>query len=109
MASKNTNGAPQLTEDISISSGLDDGLELDNGTSSLVANLTEEELEKQKREQEYKEELVKIQEDIATLKLVLTDKMKRENELKTLLGYSFVQEIKQDFAESFNQIKTSTA
>lgn len=58
---------------------------------------------------EYKEELIKIQEDIATLKLVLNDKLKRENELKTLLGISFVDEIKQDFAESFNSIKSTTA
>lgn len=51
----------------------------------------------------------KIQEDIATLRLVLNDKLKRENELKQLLGVSFVEEIKQDFAEGINSLKSSTA
>lgn len=50
-----------------------------------------------------------IQEDIATLRLVLNDKIKRENELKTLLGVSVLDEIKQDFAEGFNQIKSTSA
>lgn len=102
-------GVPQLSEDISIGSGLgglDDGIEL-NGGASLVSNPSEEELEKQKRHQEYQEELAKIQEDIATLRLVLNDKLKRETELKNLLGVTFVAEIKQDFAESFSQIKSS--
>jgi hypothetical protein len=40
---------------------------------------------------------------------VLNDKLKRENELKTLMGISFVDEIKQDFSEGFNQIKSFTA
>ena len=35
--------------------------------------------------------------------------MKRENELKTLLGISFVDEIKQDFSEGLNQIKSMSA
>jgi hypothetical protein len=39
----------------------------------------------------------------------LNDKIKRENELKNLLGISFVDEIKQDFAEGFNQIKSTNA
>jgi len=99
-----------LTEDISIGSGLgiDDSIEI-NGTASLVANPTEEELERQKKDQEYKEELSKIQEDISTLRLVLNDKLKRETELKTLLGVTLVAEFKQDFAEGFNQIKSSNA
>jgi hypothetical protein len=71
--------------------------------------LTEEELDKQKLMAEYKEELVKIQEDIVTLKLVLNDKLKRENELKTLLGYSFVDDMKQDINEGINSIKSTTA
>lgn len=100
----NKNGG--LSEDISI--GDDGGIDL-NGRAALVPNLSEEELEKQKRQQEYKEELSKIQEDIATLRLVLNDKLKRENELKALLGVTFVEEIKQDFAEGFNSIKSSTA
>ena len=106
-----TNGkASPVTENISIASGLsnDDGIDL-NGRASLQQNLSEQDAEKQKLMEEYKEELTKIQEDIATLRLVLNDKIKRENELKALLGISFVDEIKHDFAESFNQIKTSQA
>ncbi len=106
-----------------------------NGRATLEQNLSEADLEKQKLMQEYREELTKvfvfyfiflpvltvktlfyfliiwfkIQEDIATLRLVLNDKIKRENELKNLLGISFVDEIKHDFAEGFQQIKSTTA
>lgn len=73
---------------------------------------------------EYREELAKvynlilinffnyffqIQEDIGTLRLVLNDKIKRENELKTLLGISFVDEIKHDLNEGLSSIKSSVA
>jgi len=39
----------------------------------------------------------------------LNDKLKRENELKALLGVTFVDEMKQDFAEGINQIKSTNA
>lgn len=104
---KSAKASPPITEDISIGSGGEESIQL-NG-SSLQQNLTEEDLEKQKLMEEYKEELVKIQEDISTLRLVLNDKLKRENELKTLLGVTFVAEIKQDFAEGINQIKSTNA
>lgn len=108
-----TNGKSQIpvTEDISIGStglGNDDAIDL-NGKGRLTQNITEEELDKQKLMQEYKEELAKIQEDIATLRLVLNDKLKRENELKTLLGVTFVDEIKQDLSEGIYQIKSTSA
>lgn len=100
-----------VTEDISIGSGglgNDDGIDL-NGKGSLQQNLTEEELDKQKLMQEYREELVKIQEDVATLRLVLNDKLKRENELKALLGITFVDEMRQDFNEGINTIRSTNA
>ena len=103
-----SNGRSTLTEDISISSGLEDGIDI-NENSTLKQELSAADLEKLKQQEEYKEELVKIQEDISTLRLVLNDKLKRENELKTLLGITFVHEIKQDFTEGFNQIKSTTA
>ena len=53
--------------------------------------------------------IIQIQEDIATLRLVLNDKLKRENELKQLLGVSFVEEIKHDFTEGINQIRSTSA
>jgi hypothetical protein len=34
--------------------------------------------------------------------------LKREQELKILLGISFVDELKQDFQEGFNSIKQTT-
>ncbi len=39
----------------------------------------------------------------------MNDKLKRESELKTLLGVTFVDEIKQDFTDGLNQIKLSVA
>jgi len=95
-----------VTEDISIGSG-DDGIDL-NEKATLQQNQPVDE-EKQRLMQEYREELTKIQEDINTLRLVLNDKLKRESELKTLLGISFVDEIKQDFSEGFNAIKSTSA
>ncbi len=99
--------AQPVTEDISIG-GIDDGIDIHNG-ATLRPNLTEEELEKQRRQEEYKEELTKIQEDIATLRLVLNDKLKRENELKTLLGISFLTEMKQDLAIGLSTVKNTSA
>jgi len=99
------------TEDIIIDStglGNEDGIDL-NGKASLQQDLTEEELDKQKLMQEYREELAKIQEDIATLKMVLNDKLKREHELKALLGITFVDEMKQDLSEGLNTIKSTNA
>lgn len=99
--------AQPVTEDISIG-GIDDGIDINN-QASLQPNLSEEELEKQRRQEEYKEELTKIQEDIATLRLVLNDKLKRENELKTLLGISFLTEMKNDLANGLTTVKGTSA
>jgi len=112
MASVGSNKSSVLTasttEDIAIG-GIDEGIDMNGRGGKLQPNLSEEDHEKQKKQEEYKEELVKIQEDIATLRLVLNDKLKRENELKTLMGISFVDEIKSDFSEGINQIKSFTA
>jgi hypothetical protein len=91
-----------------LTNGNDEGIDL-NGKASLQQDLTEEELDKQKLMQEYREELAKIQEDIATLKMVLNDKLKREHELKALLGITFVDEMRQDFSEGINTLKSSNA
>lgn len=50
--------AQPVTEDISIG-GIDDGIDMNNG-ATLQPNLSEEELEKQRRQEEYKEELTKV-------------------------------------------------
>lgn len=96
-----------VTEDISIG-GIDEGIDIDS-KATLQPNLSEEELERQKRQDEYKEELAKIQEDIGTLRLVLNDKLKRENELKNLLGISFLTEMKQDLTTGLNTVKSTSA
>lgn len=100
----------------------------------MQPNLSEEEIERQKKQEEYKEELAKvtlfsvnniitnlfnflkssldnfkIQEDIGTLRLVLNDKLKREGELKNLLGITFITEIKNDLSEGLNTVKSTTA
>lgn len=96
-----------VTEDISIG-GIDEGFDIDSN-AKLQPNLSEEEIERQKKQEEYKEELAKIQEDIGTLRLVLNDKLKREGELKNLLGITFITEMKNDLNEGLNTVKSTSA
>ncbi len=77
-----------------------------SASSSTLRPLKEEPTDKDL--EEYRAEYAKIQDDINTLRLVLNEKLKREHELKILLGISFVDELKQDFQEGFNSIKQTT-
>ncbi len=52
---------------------------------------------------------MKIQDEIVTLRQVLGAKLKRENELKTLLGVGFVEDLKQDWNDTVHDIKSSNA
>ena len=52
---------------------------------------------------------MKVQDEIVTLRQVLGAKLKRENELKTLLGVGFVDDLKQDWNETVSDIKSTTA
>ena len=52
---------------------------------------------------------MKVQDEIITLRQVLSAKLKRESELKTLLGIGIVDELKQDWNETVTDIKSSTA
>ena len=52
---------------------------------------------------------MKVQDEIVTLRQVLSVKLKRENELKTLLGVGFVEDLKQDWNETVSDIKSTTA
>lgn len=52
---------------------------------------------------------MKVQDEIVTLRQVLSAKLKRENELKTLLGIGFVDDLKQDWNETVHDIKSTTA
>jgi hypothetical protein len=52
---------------------------------------------------------MKVQDEIITLRQVLAAKLKRESELKTLLGVGFVDDLKQDWNETVHDIKSTTA
>lgn len=52
---------------------------------------------------------MKVQDEIVTLRQVLGAKLKRENELKTLMGIGFVDDLKQDWNETVHDIKSTTA
>jgi hypothetical protein len=54
-------------------------------------------------------ELMKVQDEIVTLRQVLSAKLKRENELKTLLGFGFVDDLKQDWNDTVSDIKSTSA
>ncbi|CAF0822531.1 unnamed protein product [Adineta steineri] len=62
-----------------------------------------------KQEEDYQQELMKVQDEIVTLRQVLGAKLKREHELKTLLGVGFVEDLKQDWNETVSDIKATTA
>jgi hypothetical protein len=52
---------------------------------------------------------MKVQDEIVTLRQVLGAKLRRETELKTLLGVGFVDDLKQDWTETVSDIKATTA
>ena len=54
-------------------------------------------------------ELLKVQDEVATLRQVLGAKIKRENELKTLLGIGFVDDLKHDLNETVQDLKSTNA
>ena len=54
-------------------------------------------------------ELLKVQDEITTLRQVLGAKLKRESELKTLLGVGFVDDLKHDWSETVHDIKSTSA
>ena len=54
-------------------------------------------------------ELLKVQDEIVTLRQVLGAKLKREQELKSLLGMGFVDDLKHDWSETVNDIKSTSA
>ncbi|CAF0802641.1 unnamed protein product [Rotaria sordida] len=88
----------------------DDDSELN--TSTMESNPQRFELREDngfKPEEDYRQELMKVQDEIVTLRQVLGAKLKRESELKTLLGVGFVDDLKQDWQETVHDIKSSTA
>lgn len=52
---------------------------------------------------------MKVQDEIVTLRQVLSAKLRREYELKTLLGVGIVDDIKQDWNETVSDLKSTAA
>ena len=52
---------------------------------------------------------MKVQDEIITLRQVLGAKLRREHELKNLLGLGFVEDLKQDWNDTVTDIKSTSA
>uniref|UniRef100_A0A3P9K0F1 Tpd52 like 1 n=1 Tax=Oryzias latipes TaxID=8090 RepID=A0A3P9K0F1_ORYLA len=67
------------------------------------STMTEEERE------EIQQELVKLEEEIGTLKQVLSSKEKQQAELRQKLGITPLSELKNNFSRSWHDVQTSVA
>lgn len=74
-----------------------------NAASVLPPGLTEEEAE------ELRSELTKVEEEINTLRQVLSAKERHATELKRKLGLSPLGELKQNFTKGWQDVQTSNA
>ncbi|GAV03609.1 hypothetical protein RvY_14005 [Ramazzottius varieornatus] len=83
-----------------------DPVEDGQNTPEAVA-LTEE--EKKRQEEEWKQELLKTEEEIDTLRRVLASKLRHGQELKRKLGITVWQEVQTDLAEGVKAVKESSA
>lgn len=70
-----------------------------------TSNLSEAEREKQ--EADWKDELIQIEEEIATLRAVLTAKIRRSAELKRNLGITVWKELSEDMNQGLKNVKES--
>ncbi|XP_029299830.1 tumor protein D52 isoform X1 [Cottoperca gobio] len=73
------------------------------GPSSPPPTMTEEE------QQELQEELVKVEDEILTLSQVLAAKEKHLVDIKRKLGITPLNELKQNFTKTWQEVTTSTA
>ncbi|XP_077575378.1 tumor protein D54-like isoform X6 [Stigmatopora nigra] len=88
------------------SAGLDDFPvegSLGNAGNPLPPGLTEEEAE------ELRSELIKVEEEIGTLRQVLSAKERHATELKRKLGLSPLNELKQNLTKGWQDVQTSNA
>ncbi|XP_072499317.1 tumor protein D53 isoform X2 [Notamacropus eugenii] len=69
----------------------------------LSSMISEEERE------ELKSELVKLEDEITTLRQVLTAKEKHLVEIKQKLGMNLMNELKQNFSKGWHEVQTTTA
>ncbi|XP_077457038.1 tumor protein D54-like isoform X3 [Stigmatopora argus] len=76
---------------------------LGNSGNPLPPGLTEEEAE------ELRSELIKVEEEIGTLRQVLSAKERHATELKRKLGLSPLNELKQNLTKSWQDVQTSNA
>ncbi|XP_032356085.1 tpd52 like 2b isoform X20 [Etheostoma spectabile] len=74
-----------------------------NAANPLPPGLTEEEAE------ELRTELTKVEEEINTLRQVLSAKERHATELKRKLGLSPLNELKQNLSKSWQDVQTSNA
>ncbi|XP_047428942.1 tpd52 like 2b isoform X11 [Mugil cephalus] len=74
-----------------------------NSANPLPPGLTEEEAE------ELRTELTKVEEEINTLRLVLSAKERHAAELKRKLGLNPLNELKQNLTKSWQEVQTSNA
>ncbi|CAH1974639.1 unnamed protein product [Acanthoscelides obtectus] len=70
-----------------------------------LSHLTEE--EKEHQEKLWKEELVQVEDEIATLRTVLASKMRRSAELKRNLGITVWKEVSEDINQGIKNVKES--
>ncbi|XP_045470021.1 uncharacterized protein LOC123677506 isoform X4 [Harmonia axyridis] len=70
-----------------------------------LAHLTME--ERAQKEEEWKQELAQVDDEIATLQTVLNAKRKRAAELKKLLGISVLKELSDDLNQGIKNVKES--
>ncbi|XP_074470928.1 tumor protein D53 isoform X4 [Sebastes fasciatus] len=68
-----------------------------------ISTMTEEERE------EIQQELLKLEEEISTLKQVLSSKERQHAELKQKLGVTSLNELKNNFSKGWHDMQTSTA
>ncbi|CAD5114256.1 DgyrCDS3397 [Dimorphilus gyrociliatus] len=76
-------------------------------TSSPLTPATEEDNFNSRREQEWRDELAKLEDDITTLRQVLHYKIEQTNELKHKLGITPIKEFQQDLKTGIQNIKES--
>ncbi|KAM9344282.1 tpd52 like 2b isoform 2-T2 [Pholidichthys leucotaenia] len=99
--------SPNKGQDMDRPDGLSDvpvgGVAAGNSSALVPAGLTEEEAE------ELRVELTKVEEEITTLRQVLSAKERHATELKRKLGLTPLEELRQNLTRSWNDVQTSTA
>ncbi|KAM4042514.1 tumor protein D53 isoform 4-T4 [Anomaloglossus baeobatrachus] len=75
----------------------------------LAADIDYTEIISEEEKEELKNELVKLEDEIVTLRQVLAAKEKHLAEIKHKLGVSMMNELKQNFSRSWHDVQTHSA